>query len=299
VHFCGKQNCNKNQTTTVSTITSNYLSLMSSANIFHVQLTSKRLSVFNIDYSSSAFVDNQNRAFYTVGSEESCSSDGLYLCTCKRSTGQLTGRLFVENLEDMEQTAQLMLLLAKKTDDEFMCVISKGKWFSNHHIRLYHVLVEKMEQMFHYRMEKWCEEPEQPLMAIYDFESKLVVHSADSVQNDVEFLFVESYGEEDKRKMAHPLHKQVCELQDVASKLEKQIEEMEPIGTIKLFAGSHIPDRWLACNGQELDRSGHERLYEAIASSFHTSETSFRLPSFSPTIANEDSDGLCYIIRAE
>lgn len=212
-------------------------------------------------------------------SSSNSASNGLYASIFDKESGALKERLFVHHLDDMEQTAQLILTLAKKSDNEIVCIIAKGKWFTRDHLKLYHVLVDHLHRMLNYKMEQWADELEQPLMAIYDFDSKMVVsevkHCAESDNIAIEFLFVEHLG----KKIPSSQQRRINELQELTRNLEKQLEVSEPIGTIRLFAGKTIPEHWLLCNGQELERSKYEKLYNAIALSLRTSDSTFRLPN--------------------
>jgi hypothetical protein len=315
---------------------------MTSVNMFQVILSNKCLTVFNKDYSNSAFLDSKQRPLYScnnndnnnggtmgeqdanIGSNNS-ASNGLYVSIFDKGNGALKERLFVHHLDDMEQTAQLILMLAKKSEEELMCIIAKGKWFTRDHLKLYHVLADHLQRMLHYKMEQWADEPEQPLMAIYDFDSRMVVsevkHCSESDNIAIEFLFVEHLG----RKIPSSQQRMINELQELTRSLEKQLEKSEPIGTIRLFAGKTIPEHWLVCNGQELERSRYEKLYNAIALPFRLSDSTFKLPnlsiqengtcsSSSATVSSVETpvsaahvsphlfaigNGICYIIRAE
>lgn len=61
--------------------------------------------------------------------------------------------------------------------------------------------------------------------------------------------------------------------------LRAQLDATPPPGTIVGFAGTKAPPGWLLCNGAPLDKTKYKRLFDAIGTSFGSSDDShFNLP---------------------
>ena len=82
-------------------------------------------------------------------------------------------------------------------------------------------------------------------------------------------------------------------------RLKRQLDEalvgnLQPPGTIMLFAGVMPPEDWAICDGAALQRATYPRLYEVIRDKFGAGdgETTFNLPRLEHPQA-----GVRYIIR--
>jgi len=72
---------------------------------------------------------------------------------------------------------------------------------------------------------------------------------------------------------------------------------LNPIGAITFYAGSigGLPNRWLICDGSEVNRVGYEELFAVIGTTFGNGDgsTTFNLPDMSgrtPIAATQDSN---------
>jgi len=362
-----------------------------SSNIYRVSLTRDHLVVFNTNLTRAALVDDNNRSFF-----DPYSKPGLYAALMNKLTGAVDQQLYVSSFENLEHTALLILLLSRhKTtlinnttsnhnneDVHFLCLASKGKWFTSDGLKMYGALVEKMQQMFHYSMPSYGEAENQRFFAIYDVESKISVskHSSkqsfasstaatnntssssgyerlldeddrssskrsfasspsitnspslsssfsssltpqqqeedpDMMNTGIEFLYVDC--PVTLRRIPHVFHETVRRLETEIDQLRDNVNRVmtclnesmestdsrrvqeecehgssnpshgssvmsdEPIGTIKMFLGSNLPNGWLPCYGQVLNRDEFEQLYSNVTSShyqFRVSDKQFRLP---------------------
>lgn len=60
-----------------------------------------------------------------------------------------------------------------------------------------------------------------------------------------------------------------------------QVGDTEPVGVIKMFAGSTAPTGYVICDGSEVSRSGYSDLYSVIGDSFGSGDgvNTFNLPN--------------------
>lgn len=67
------------------------------------------------------------------------------------------------------------------------------------------------------------------------------------------------------------------------SSLLKFIAYFEPVGAIKMYAGSAAPTHWLVCDGSAVSRTTYAKLFDVIGTSFGAGDgsTTFNLPNFS------------------
>lgn len=75
---------------------------------------------------------------------------------------------------------------------------------------------------------------------------------------------------------------------------DAMVGNLQPPGTIVLYAGVVPPDDWGICDGATLARAAYPRLFELIGETFGAGdgETTFNLPDLDPP-----QDGIRYIIR--
>lgn len=64
------------------------------------------------------------------------------------------------------------------------------------------------------------------------------------------------------------------------SSLLKFIGSFEPLGSIKMYAGSTAPDKWLFCRGQAVSRTTYAKLFGVIGTTYGAGDgsTTFNLP---------------------
>lgn len=82
----------------------------------------------------------------------------------------------------------------------------------------------------------------------------------------------ESFSWEDFKKPKTPaeLEKLIADLSVKQTSLEANAKS-EPVGVIKMWAGSKIPEGYALCNGAELRTDDYPELYKAIGTTFNTS----------------------------
>ena len=66
------------------------------------------------------------------------------------------------------------------------------------------------------------------------------------------------------------------------SSLLKFISYFEPVGSIKMYAGSNTPTKWLKCEGQAVSRTTYSKLFDAIGTTYGAGDgsTTFNVPDF-------------------
>ena len=64
------------------------------------------------------------------------------------------------------------------------------------------------------------------------------------------------------------------------SSLLKFIANFEPLGSIKMYAGTTAPEKWLFCRGQAVSRTTYAKLFEVIGTTYGAGDgsTTFNLP---------------------
>ena len=64
------------------------------------------------------------------------------------------------------------------------------------------------------------------------------------------------------------------------SSLLKFIGAFEPVGSVKMYAGSTAPSKWLFCRGQAISRSTYAKLFDVIGTTYGAGDgsTTFNLP---------------------
>lgn len=67
------------------------------------------------------------------------------------------------------------------------------------------------------------------------------------------------------------------------SSLLKFIGYFEPVGSIKMYAGSTAPSKWLKCDGSAVSRTTYAKLFGIIGTTYGAGDgsTTFNLPNFS------------------
>lgn len=67
------------------------------------------------------------------------------------------------------------------------------------------------------------------------------------------------------------------------SSLLKFIAYFEPLGSVKMYAGSSAPDKWLICDGSAVSRTTYAKLFDVIGTTYGAGDgsTTFNLPDFS------------------
>lgn len=60
------------------------------------------------------------------------------------------------------------------------------------------------------------------------------------------------------------------------------IGSFEPVGSVKMYAGSSAPSKWLFCQGQAVSRTTYAKLFAAIGTTYGAGDgsTTFNLPDF-------------------
>jgi len=72
-----------------------------------------------------------------------------------------------------------------------------------------------------------------------------------------------------------------AQAQALANRTKYLFERLLPAGVIVPYGGTSVPDGWLACNGQSVDRSDYPELFAAISTAYgEPSGTQFRIPDF-------------------
>ena len=66
------------------------------------------------------------------------------------------------------------------------------------------------------------------------------------------------------------------------SSLLSFIGSFEPIGSVKMYAGSSAPNKWLICDGSAVSRDTYAKLYAVIGTTYGAGNgsTTFNLPDF-------------------
>lgn len=64
------------------------------------------------------------------------------------------------------------------------------------------------------------------------------------------------------------------------SSLLKFIANFEPLGSVKMYAGSTAPEKWLFCRGQAVSRTTYAKLFAVIGTTYGAGDgsTTFNLP---------------------
>ena len=62
-----------------------------------------------------------------------------------------------------------------------------------------------------------------------------------------------------------------------------EVDKFEPVGSIKMFAGSAMPSQWLKCDGSAVSRITYAELFAVIGTTYGegNGSTTFNLPNFS------------------
>ena len=66
------------------------------------------------------------------------------------------------------------------------------------------------------------------------------------------------------------------------SSLLSFIGSFEPVGSVKMYAGSSAPSKWLFCQGQAVSRTTYAKLFNVIGTTYGAGDgsTTFNLPNF-------------------
>lgn len=70
-------------------------------------------------------------------------------------------------------------------------------------------------------------------------------------------------------------------LSKLRSFIDSRVTQCIPAGTIELYAGTDVPDGWLICNGQTVERTAFPQLYDAIGTKYGAGDgsTTFAVPN--------------------